>query len=46
MERLYRQFQMPFEQDNGSAPTDQGQPQSPLDLLQQLFPGMSSQQNS
>ncbi|MCB0200088.1 MAG: PDZ domain-containing protein [Anaerolineae bacterium] len=40
------QFQMPFEQDNGSAPTDQGQPQSPLDLLQQLFPGMSSQQNS
>lgn len=32
--------------DNGAAPSNPGQPQSPLDLLEQLFPGLTSQQNS
>ena len=40
------QFQLPFDQGNGTTPPDQGQMPSLPDLLQQLFPGMTTQQNS
>lgn len=40
------QFQMPFDQGNGTTPPSQGQMPSLPDLLQQLFPGMTTQQNS
>lgn len=40
------QFELPSDQGNGTTPPSQGQMPSLPDLLQQLFPGMTSQQNS
>lgn len=40
------QFELPSDQSNGTTPPDQGQMPSLPDLLQQLFPGMTTQQNS
>ena len=40
------QFELPSDQSNGTTPPDQGQMPSLPDLLEQLFPGMTTQQNS
>ncbi len=40
------QFELPSDQGDGTTPPSQGQTPSLPDLLQQLFPGMTSQQNS